>query len=161
MDIDKETDRLYASTRIENFLQNEDLSVREGDEVEMLIWKKTDLGFSVIVNNLHEGLIFENEIFQELNIGDKRRGFVKKIRNDNKIDISIQPIGYDNFNDTNVEVIRKALLKNNGYLKITDKSSPDEIYKHFSMSKKAFKKAVGSLYKLRRIEILQDGIKLI
>jgi len=161
LDIDKKTDRLYASNKIEKFLQNEVLTLKEGEEVELLVFQKTDIGFSVIVNNAHKGLIFENEIFKELNIGDKLNGFVKKIREDNKIDISIQSIGYDNFNDTNSELIYRALVENKGFLAITDKSSPDEIYLQFGISKKAFKKSIGALYKQRKITIQPKGIKLI
>lgn len=161
LDIDLETDRLYGSSRIERFLQNEIITVNENEEVEVLIWKKTDLGFSVIVNNIHQGLIFENEIFSELNVGDKLKGYVKNIREDNKIDISLQPAGYENFNDANAEIVFKALERNRGYLHFTDKSSPEEIYTTFGMSKKAFKKAIGALYKMRKIEINPDGIKLV
>ncbi|MCK4465702.1 MAG: GntR family transcriptional regulator [Bacteroidales bacterium] len=161
LDIDKKTDRLYASNKIEKFLQNEVLTLEEGEEVELLVLQKTDIGFSVIVNNAHKGLIFKNEIFKELNIGDKLNGFVKKIREDNKIDISIQPIGYDNFNDTNSELIYRTLVKNKGFLAVTDKSSPDEIYLQFGISKKAFKKSIGALYKQRKITIQLKGIKLI
>lgn len=161
LDIDKKTDRLYASNKIEKFLQNEVLTLEEGEEVELLVLQKTDIGFSVIVNNAHKGLIFENEIFKELNIGDKLNGFVKKIREDNKIDISIQPIGYDNFNDNNSELIYRALVENKGFLAVTDKSSPDEIYLQFGISKNAFKKSIGALYKQRKITIQLKGIKLI
>ena len=161
LDIDKKTDRLYASNKIEKFLQNEVLTLEEGEEVELLVLQKTDIGFSVIVNNAHKGLIFKNEIFKELNIGDKLNGFVKKIREDNKIDISIQPIGYDNFNDTNSELIYRALVENKGFLAVTDKSSPNEIYSQFGISKKAFKKSIGALYKQRKITIQPKGIKLI
>lgn len=161
LDLDKETDRLYASNKIEKLLRNEVLTIKEGEEVELLVMQKTDIGFSVIVNNAHKGLIFENEIFKDINIGDKLNGFVKKIREDNKIDISIQPIGYKKFNDTNSELIYNALVDNKGFLAITDKSSPDEIYLQFGISKKAFKKAIGALYKQRKITIQSKGIKLI
>ncbi|MFH1319201.1 MAG: S1-like domain-containing RNA-binding protein [Bacteroidota bacterium] len=161
MDLDKKTDRLYASNKIEKLLQNEVLTIEEGEEVELLVLQKTDIGFSVIVNNTHKGLIFENEIFKELNIGDKLNGFVKKIREDKKIDISIHPIGYDNFNDSNSEIVYHTLMENKGFLAITDKSSPDEIYSQFGISKKAFKKAIGALYKQRKVTIQPKGIKLI
>ncbi|RLD51171.1 MAG: GntR family transcriptional regulator, partial [Bacteroidetes bacterium] len=161
MEIDGKSDRLYGSNKIEKFLQNENLTVEEGEEVDLLIWKQTDMGFSVIVNNIHSGLVFENEIFKELNVGDKLKGFVKNIREDNKLDISIQPLGYKNTIDPNVESVFYTLKENNGFLAITDKSSPDDIYETFSMSKKAFKKAIGSLYKERKIELNKDGIKLV
>ncbi|MCF8366978.1 MAG: GntR family transcriptional regulator [Bacteroidales bacterium] len=161
LDLDVESGRLYASSRIEDCLQNEILNVAEGDEVELLVWKKTDLGFSVIVNGIHSGLIFDNEIFRELNIGEKLKGYVKKIREDQKIDISLHPIGYAKFNDSNMDAIYLALKENNGFITVSDKSAPDVIYSRFGMSKKAFKKALGALYKQRKIEILPEGIKLI
>lgn len=161
LDMDKKTDRLYASNRIEKHLQNEVLTLKEGEKVDLLVYQKTDIGFSVIVNNAHKGLIFENEIFKELKVGDKLNGFVKKIREDNKIDISIQPIGYDNYNDANSELIYRALVENKGFLPVTDKSSPDEIYLQFGISKKAFKKSIGDLYKQRKITIQPKGIKII
>jgi len=160
LDLDKETDRLYATNKIERRLQNETLSVVEGDAVEVMIMKKTDLGFSVIVNQQHEGLIFENEIFSRLNIGDKVTAYVKQIRDDNKIDISLQPIGFENFNDPNCELILNKLKENKGFLPIADKSTPEEIYETFSMSKKAYKKAIGTLYKQRKIVLQPEGIKL-
>jgi uncharacterized protein len=161
LDLDKKTDRLYASNRIERHLQNKVLTIVEKEEVQLLVAQKTDLGFSVIINNAHKGLVFENELFKKLNIGDKLNGFVKKIHEDNKIDISIQPIGYAHFIDKNTELIYKALLKNNGFLTVTDKSSPDEISRQFGISKKAFKKSLGALYKQRKIKILPNGIELI
>lgn len=161
LDLDKKTDRLYASSRIERHLQNEVLTVVGNEKVHLLVLQKTDLGFSVIINNAHKGLVFKNEIFKKLNIGDKLNGFVKKIHEDNKIDISIQPIGYTNFIDKNTELVYNALLKNNGFLAVTDKSSPDEISQQFGMSKKAFKKSLGALYKQRKIKLLPDGIELI
>jgi predicted RNA-binding protein (virulence factor B family) len=161
LDLDKKTGRLFASNKIEKHLQNEVLTVEEKEEVELLVFQKTNLGFSAIINNVHKGLIFKNEIFKELNIGDKLNGFVKKIHEGNKIDISIQPIGYKSYIDKNNELIYRALVDNNGFLPTTDKSSPDEIYLHFGISKKAFKKSIGDLYKQRKITIGPGGIKLI
>jgi len=135
--------------------------VKEGDAADLLIMQKTDLGFSVIVNQQHEGLIFESDIFTTLNIGEKMKGYVKQIREDNKLDISLQPIGFENFNDPNCELILKSLNANKSFLPFTDKSTPEEIYLQFNMSKKAFKKAIGTLYKERKIVLTQDGIKLI
>ncbi|MEN8228129.1 MAG: S1-like domain-containing RNA-binding protein [Bacteroidota bacterium] len=161
LDLDTKTDRLYASNRIEKFLQNEEILVKENEEVDLLILQKTDLGYSVIVNNAHKGLIFENEVFRDLNIGDRMKGYVKKLREDNKIDISIQPIGYKNFNDVNSETIYNTLTENGGFLPITDRSTPEEIYSTFGMSKKAFKRSIGALYKQRKIDLQPDGITLI
>lgn len=160
MDIDKKTDRLFASNKLDKHLKNEELTVDEGEEVDLLVMQKTDLGYNVIVNNLHKGLVYENEIFKKLNIGDKLKGFVKQIREENKLDISLHPIGYKNFNDPNCELIYKALVENNGNLAVTDKSSTEEIYSQFGISKKAFKKAVGALYRQRKISIQPEGITL-
>ena len=160
LDID-EKNRLFASTQIEKQLQNIHITVKEGDQVDVMIYRQSDLGYNVIVNYEHLGLIFENEIFTDLNIGDKRKGYVKKIRDDNKLDITLQPTGFKNVIDPNSELIIKFLADNNGYLPITDKSAPDEIYELFGISKKAFKRSVGALYKQRKIIIESNGIKLI
>jgi len=161
LDLDKKSDRLYASNRVERFLQNEKISVKEGDEVDLVVLQKTELGYSVIVNHAHKGLLFDNEVFQEVRVGDRLKGFVKKVRDDQKIDISIQAIGFRNFNDSNSELIYKTLKENEGFLAVTDKSPPEEIYTQFGISKKAFKKSLGSLYKQHLIEIKPDGIKLL
>lgn len=159
--LDKKTDRLFASNKIEKRLQNEVLTVAEGDEVDLIIMQKTDLGYSVIVDNVHKGLLYENEVFKNLNVGDKTTGFIKKIREDNKIDISLHPIGYQNFNDANSKLIYEKLKESNGFLAISDSSSPEEIYTTFGISKKAFKKAVGGLFKQKRITLENNGIKLV
>lgn len=161
LDIDEKTDRLFGSNKLERFLQNDILRVEHGDEVEVIVTEKTDLGYNVIVDNVHKGLIYQNEVFKELHIGDKFNAFVKKIREGNKIDISIQPIGYEQFNDVNSQLIYNRLSDNGGFLPVNDKSTPDDIYSRFGISKKAFKKAVGALYKDRKITIEDNGIKLV
>jgi uncharacterized protein len=160
LDIDSQTDRLFASNKIDNFLQNSILTVEVDEEVDLLIYRKTDLGYSAIVNNIHDGLIFQSNIFKDLNIGERMKGYVKNIRPDNKLDISLQSIGYWNFNDPNCDAVLKALKTHNGFLPLTDNSSPEEVYKEFGISKKAFKKAVGALYKSKKISLTPDGIKL-
>lgn len=161
LDVDRKTDRLYATNKIEKRLKNENLTVDEGDAVDLMVMQKTDLGFSVIVNQQHEGLIFENDIFTKLNIGDKLKGYVKQIREDNKLDISLQPIGFRNFNDPNCDMILKKLSAKKGFLPVSDASTPEEVYAMFGISKKAFKKAIGTLYKQRKITLQPDGIKLV
>jgi len=161
LDLDIKTDRLYATNKIEKRLRNDILSINERDAVEVMVMKKTDLGFSVIVNQLHEGLIFESDIFGTLNIGDKIKGYVKQIREDNKLDISLQPIGFENFNDPNCELILNRLKVQKGFLPVSDKSTPEEIYALLNISKKAYKKAIGTLYKQRKITLLPEGTKLI
>jgi len=160
MDLDEKTDRLYASNRLERFLSNENLSLSEGEEVALLVLQKTDLGYTVIIKHRHKGLVFDNEIFQELHIGDRLRGYVKKIREDHKIDISLQAIGYRKFNDSNSELIYNQLSEHKGFLPFTDKSSPEEIQDQFGISKKAFKKAIGALYRQKKISISSAGIRL-
>jgi predicted RNA-binding protein (virulence factor B family) len=161
LDLDQLTDRLFASNRVERYLKNDELSVKEGDEVALVVQQKTDLGYAVIINHKHKGLIFDNEVFKAIRIGDRLKGYVKKVREDKKIDISLQTIGYRNANDTNSELILKLLADHNGYLPITDKSSPEEISTLFGISKKAFKKSLGALYKKRLIEIQPEGIQLL
>lgn len=161
LDLDKKSDRLYASNRLERFLQNDQITVKEGEEVSLVIQQKTDLGFSVIINHTHKGLIFDNEIFQEIRVGDRLKGYVKNIREDRKIDISLQALGFRNFNDSNSELIYLKLKESDGFLPLSDKSSPEEIYTQFGISKKAFKKSLGALYKKRLVEIQAEGIKLI
>lgn len=161
MDLDKKTDRLYASNRIERFLQNDLISVKEEEEVSLLIWQKTDLGYTVIINNIHKGLIFENEIFTSLRIGDKITGYIKKIRDDGKIDVAIQAAGYWKTKDVNSSLVLEKLQEKGGFLSLTDKSSPEDIYATLGISKKAFKKTVGDLYKQKIISLESDGIRLV
>ncbi len=161
MDLDTSTERLYGSNKIEKRLDNSNLQLKEDEEVEVLVYRKTDIGYSVIINNLYKGLIYENEIFTDLNIGDKKTGWVKKIREENKVDISLTPIGYDKAISRQSEDVYNLLKDNNGFLALNDKSKPEEIYETFSMSKKAFKKAIGDLYKQRKISISEEGIKIL
>jgi len=161
LDLDPKTDRLFASNRLERYIQNENLTVKEGDEVGLVIQQKTDLGYAVIINHKHKGLIYDNEVFKELRIGDRLKGFVKNVRDDHKIDISLHAIGYRGANDANSELILKQLEVCDGFLPLTDKSPPEEIYTRFGISKKAFKKSVGALYKQGLIEIQPRGILLL
>lgn len=137
------------------------LSVEKGEEVDIMFYRETEIGYSVIVNHRHKGLVFKNELFKEVNIGDQQKAYVKLIREENKLDISLQPIGYENFNAINTQKLYDDLKSNKGFIPLTDKSAPDEIYKRFGISKKAFKKAVGDLYRQRKIVIEEKGIKLV
>jgi predicted RNA-binding protein (virulence factor B family) len=158
---DKVTDRLIGSRRIDKFLDNQNLTVKVKQEVDLLIYRQTDLGFVAIVNQKHKGLIYINEVFKDIRIGDDLKGFIKDIRDENKIDLSLQPIGYQNFIDENTRLIYQTLFDNKGFLPLTDKSSPEDIYRYFEMSKKSFKKSIGDLYKKRRISLETDGIRLV
>ncbi|MDB4292707.1 S1-like domain-containing RNA-binding protein [Maribacter sp.] len=152
--------RLVASNKIDRFLNNDVLSLRTGDKVELLITRLTDLGWEAIVNNQHKGLVFSSEIFQHMAVGQRMEGYIKKIRPDNKLDISLQPQGQKVLEPT-AQKIHQLLESHGGFLPLHDKSDPNEISKIMGMSKKTFKKGVGTLYKARRIEIKEDGIYLI
>ncbi len=155
--LDEQSDRLFASTRIEEFLDNTELSVQRGDSVDLVVFSKSELGYSVIVDNAHQGLVHHNEVFKPISIGDRLTGYVKQVREDNKLDIVLQPIGYRQYIDVHTANLAKR-LEARGFLPLTDKSSADEIYAEFGISKKAFKKALGALYKERLVRIGEDGI---
>jgi predicted RNA-binding protein (virulence factor B family) len=157
--LDKVTNRLAASCKLSKFLSNETLTVKEKEEVDVLIMDKTDLGINVIINDKHKGIIYQNEIFQTLTYGDRMKGYIKKIRTDNKIDVNIQRLGYEKV-QPNEEKILAKLKENKGFLQLNDYSSPEEIVAALEMSKKTFKKAIGSLFKQRKIRIEEKGIYL-
>ncbi|MDT0559419.1 S1-like domain-containing RNA-binding protein [Ichthyenterobacterium sp. W332] len=157
--VDDETNRLVASSKTNRFLSNKDLTVEQFDEVDVIISHPSDIGMNVIVNKVHAGLIFNNNIFQDISIGDQLKGVVKKIRHNNKLDITLGQIGYRSI-EPNAQKVLDELNDNSGFLAFTDKSDPDEIKDVFQMSKKSFKKAIGSLYKSRAIDIKSDGIYL-
>jgi predicted RNA-binding protein (virulence factor B family) len=158
--LDEATDRLIASSKINKFINNEEMDLKVGDEVELIIFETTFLGYNAIVNNAHKGLIYHDEIYQDIHIGDKLVGYVKNIRDDFGMDISLQKIGIQHL-VTTTDGVLTYLQKNKGFLALTDDSSPEEIKKILSMSKKAFKKSVGILYKQRMVRIEKDGIYLI
>lgn len=155
--LDTATDSLFGSTRIEHYLSNEMLNVEQGAEVDLLVYARSELGLSVIVNDQHHGLVHHNEVFKPVSIGDRITGYVKRIRDDNKLDIVLQPIGYRQYIDVNTSLLAKR-LETKGYLPLTDKSSAEEIHHEFGISKKAFKKALGALYKERLVRLGEDGI---
>ena len=157
--IDEETDRLVASSKTNSFLSNKELTVEQFEEVDLIISHPSEIGMNVIVNEKHLGLIYKDEIYKEISVGDRLKGIVKKVRSDNKLDISLSQIGYRNI-EPNAQFILKELEDNSGFLALTDKSDPEQIKDMMQMSKKAFKKAVGSLYKQRIITIKEDGIYL-
>ncbi len=159
--LDEVTERLVASSRVNRFLKNRDLTVNEGEKVTILVYKQTDLGFNVIVNQQYKGLIYKNEIFQPIQIGDTLEGFVKNIRPDRRLDISLQQQGYERNMDTNVQKVWDMLNQGQGFLALTDKSDPAAIQQQLQMSKKNFKKAIGALYRQRKIRLEKDGIYLV
>lgn len=155
--LDLDTNRLVASSKVNSFLDNSELTVEPFEEVDLIVTNKTDLGFNVIVNRLHQGLIYNDEIFQKLQTGDKLTGVVKKTRPDGKIDITLQRPGYRSIGP-NAQLILNELELNNGFLPLHDKSAPEKIQKLLQMSKKSFKKALGTLYKQRLVELKEDGV---
>ncbi|MCH4823749.1 S1-like domain-containing RNA-binding protein [Gramella lutea] len=157
--LDLETERLAASSKVHSFLDNEELTVKPFEEVDLLVSNETELGFNVIINQLHLGLIYHDDVFKPLQIGDSLKGFIKKIREDHKIDVSLQRPGYRSI-EPNAQKILDRLKMAGGFMDISDKSNPEEIKNRLQMSKKSFKKAAGNLYKQRLIDIKPDGIHL-
>jgi len=160
MYFDKQTERLVGSTNLYTHLQDNNHNFKERDQVDLIIWNKTDLGYNVIINKSYLGLIYINEVFKELQSGDRTTGFIKKIREDGKIDASLEKISYKNI-EPNAKMIINLLEKSNKFISLNDKSSPEDIKDKLSISKKAFKKSIGLLYKKRIIKIEENGISLI
>jgi uncharacterized protein len=158
--LDEVTNRLVASCKTNKFVEREDLFLEENEEVDLLVGPRTDLGINVIINNKYAGLIYENEIFERVKLGDKKKGFIFKLREDGKIDVRLQPTGFDNI-DAFEQKLLDALNANEGALSIGDKSPPNVIYDRLQMSKKNFKKAAGGLYKKRLIELNPTSIRLL
>ena len=158
--LDGKTNRLVASNKLERFLNNENLTVEEGDEVELVVTRLTELGWEVIINHKHKGLVFADGIFKKVSVGDLTKGVIKKIRRDGKIDVSLQPLG-TKILEPAANKIFETLLAHGGFLPLHDKSNPEAIKKELQMSKKTFKKGIGTLYKARKIDIKGDGIHAI
>ena len=158
--LDEKTDRLVASSKTNRFLDNSELTVSEFDEVDLIVSHPSDIGMNVIINKTHLGLIYKDNIFSDLSVGDKLKGVVKKVRPGNKLDIALGQIGYRNI-EPNAERIMHELHDNSGFMNLNDKSAPEAIKNQLQMSKKNFKKAIGSLYKQKLIEIKTDGIYLV
>lgn len=157
--LDELTDRLVGSNKVDAFLDNSVLTVEPFEEVDLIIANPTDLGWNVIVNEIHKGLLYKDEVFQKLHVGDRLKGWVKKTRQDGKIDITLQRPGYRSI-EPNAQELLNILEIKGGFLGLTDKSSPKEIEREVQMSKKSFKRALGNLYKQRRVDIKDNGIYL-
>lgn len=157
---DEQTGRLAATEKIDGFLSNDTLTVKEMDEVDLILYRRTDIGYVAIINNTHTGVLHFSDIFRNISVGDQMKGFIKKIYADNKIDVAIGKPGYQRVEDELSKIMR-LLEENNGYLPYHDKSDPEEIYDYFGMSKKTFKMAIGSLFKQRKISLEKSGIRLI
>lgn len=158
--LDRRTDRLLATAKWRQNLDNSRLLVKEGDEVNLLVAERTDLGYNVIINDYHLGLIYYSDVFRRIGIGLRLSGYIKLIREDNKIDVSLEKTGYERIEE-HADAIYEMLRQKGGFLPLTDRSSPEEIENHLEMSKKNFKKAIGGLYKRGLITLEENGIRLI
>jgi predicted RNA-binding protein (virulence factor B family) len=159
--MDEKTNRLVASSKTNQFLNNETLTVENGEEVDLIVSHITEIGINVIINEKHKGLVYKDEVYDDtIRTGDRMRGYIKTIRPDHKIDVSLQKLGYDNI-EPNAQKILDELKASRGFLRLNDNSHPEDIKTVLKMSKKTFKKAIGSLYKDKLIAIKEDGIYLI
>ena len=146
-----------AEVEIEDAPENVDFS--QGDEVDILIDRFTDLGIRVIINDKYYGLVYEEDVYKQVHVGERRKGYIKKIRDDNKIDVSLRKIGYGRVEDAKQKILER-LKEENGFLPLNDDSSPGVIKYELEMSKGTFKKAIGGLYKEKIIDITDQGIRI-
>ena len=159
MYVDKISNRLTATTKLNPFIRNEEITVEPGEEVDILVALKNDLGYRVIINNRHWGMLYSNQIFTRVAIGDKLKGYIARITEDNRIDVSLQKQGYDEVKDA-AEKLLELLQENGGTLPVGDKSDPEAVRRRTHMSKKVFKRAVGTLLKQGKIETGDTQISL-
>lgn len=157
--LDDESYRIVASAKVDRYLSKEKASYRPGQEVDILIWQKTDLGFKAIIENQYGGLLYDSEIFQPLHTGMRLKAYVKQVREDGKIDLMLQKSGQAKVEDF-ATVLWTYIREHGGYTPLNDKSPADEIYAAFGVSKKTFKKAVGDLYKKQLVTLEEDGIRI-
>ncbi|MES2431613.1 MAG: S1-like domain-containing RNA-binding protein [Bacteroidota bacterium] len=159
--IDEQTGRIAATERLADALNNDIVPLKELDVVDLIVQRRSDIGYVCIINNEHTGVLHFNEIYRSIQVGDKFQGYIKKIYpTENKIDVAAGKPGYKRVEDETQKILR-LLEENNGFLPYNDKSNPDDIYDFFAMSKKTFKMTTGNLYKQRKIAFENDGIKLI
>lgn len=158
--IDDESFRIVASAKVDRYLSKEKAPYQPGEEVNILIWQKTDLGFKAIIENMYSGLLYDSEIFQTLHTGDTLKAYIKQVRKDGKIDLILQKPGFEKVDDFS-KTLYHYIADHGGRIGLNDKSPAEEIYDVFGVSKKTFKKAVGDLYKKRLILLHEDGIELV
>jgi predicted RNA-binding protein (virulence factor B family) len=158
--VDILTKRIAASAKLDKFLDNTPPEYELGDEVQLMIAEETDLGYKAIVNNEHWGMLYKNQLYQTLSQGQKITGYINKVRDDDKIDLLIEKPGYEKV-DAISQKILDELKQNRGFMAVSDNTSPEMINSLFGISKKNFKKAIGSLYKKRMITFDSDGIRLV
>ncbi|MBK9720210.1 MAG: GntR family transcriptional regulator [Saprospiraceae bacterium] len=158
--VDPESDRIFASNKIDKYFNTSIPNLDINEQVILLIYHITELGYKAIINNTYTGILYKDEVFTRLDVGMKCTGYIKKIRPDGKIDLSLQSSGHQKIPDI-AQMILEKLTNNNGFLALTDKSEADLIYDQLGISKKTFKKAIGDLYKKRSIQLEVDGIRLV
>lgn len=157
--VDPRSKRIAASAKLEKFLDIESIDYEPDQEVDLLIWTKSDLGYKAIINQKHSGLLYANQIFHDVYPGQQMKGYISEIRPDGKIDLKLQKSGFQNIDQFTSKLL-DVLKSSDGFLPLTDKSDPEEIYKILQMSKKNFKKSVGNLYRQKTISINENGISL-
>ena len=158
--LDEESYRIVASAKVERYLSKEKPEYAAGEEVNILIWQKTDLGFKAIIDNKYSGLLYENEIFSSIETGMEMKAFVKQVREDGKVDLILQKPGFEKVDDF-AKTLLDYIKEQGGWIHLNDKSPAEDIYETFGGSKKTFKKGVGDLYKKRLIALHEDGIALV
>ena len=157
--LDEKTDRVVATNKVSRYYETQNIELEAGQEVDLLISSDTDLGVNAIINNTYVGLIYENDIFKDILEGDRMKGYVKQVREDNKIDLSLRKEGLENLEDGAAHILQE-LNANKGYLALHDKSDSEDIQLYLQMSKKNFKRSVGILYKKKLIKLEKAGIRL-
>lgn len=160
MYLDEATDRLVASNKLNKFFDNANNTLTEGEEVDILVWEVNELGVRVVINNRYKGLIYHSEIFTHLSLGERRKAYIRKVREDHHIDVVLEKPGYDAVEPNSAKILEQLTLAG-GFLPLTDKSDPVLIYRQFEISKKLFKKAIGNLYRRKQILIEEEGIRLV
>lgn len=158
--VDDITQRITASSKLQRFFKREEIELEKNQEVNILVYDKSDLGFLVVVDDLYRGMIYHDEVFKPIKIGDRSKAYIRQVRDDGKVDLILQKPGVDNL-EPMAEKIMSKLRQGQGYLALHDKSSPEEISRALQMSKKTFKKAIGTLYKKRLVTIDDKGIRLL
>lgn len=158
--VDENSYRIVASAKVEHYLSTDFPPYHPGDEVDLLIWQKTDLGFKVIIDNNFAGLVYQDQVFKQIRTGERMRGYIASVRPDGKIDVTLQPTGRRQTADF-AETLLQYLETHQGFCDLGDKSDAEDIKRRFQVSKKVYKKAIGDLYKRRLIMIEKDGIYLL
>ena len=158
--LDEESYRIVASAKVERYLSKDKPEYTAGEEVNILIWQKTDLGFKAIIDDMYSGLLYENEIFSSIETGMEMKAFVKQVREDGKVDLILQKPGFEKVDDF-AKTLLDYIKEQGGRIHLNDKSPAEDIYDTFGVSKKTFKKGVGDLYKKRLITLHEDGIALV